>query len=144
MTYLSLTLNCVTFKHTGAHPMFIKGNLSQLSKERKFPFQNFRKCMVNTSNGLNILKEFKITPTENRLRILSHIFVFTEVAFSPEDIMAVVVSTGFVISKTNLNNILRLFVARGLILTTEAERTLMRGRPRILYIVSPKVLSLAS
>jgi Fe2+ or Zn2+ uptake regulation protein len=99
--------------------------------------------MGNTINEHKVLEEFKIKPTEKRSRILSCIFsLTTESSFSSDDIMEAVPGPQFRITRTSLNNILRLFCVRGIIQLVDPKKTFMRGRPQARYIISPKGLSL--
>jgi hypothetical protein len=99
--------------------------------------------MLNTINESNVLKEFKITPTENRAIVLVHIFFFTSAeSFSAGEVIGSVFEAQLSITKASITNILRLFCVRGLILTMPSKKTLMRGRPQARYGVSPKTLSL--
>jgi Fe2+ or Zn2+ uptake regulation protein len=84
-----------------------------------------------------ILERFKIAPTQHRIEVLTLILSKTKGQFSAEDIVSESTHLKTLLSKSVVNKILRLFCVRGIIQMVDLRKTLQRGRPELLFIISP-------
>ena len=86
-----------------------------------------------------LLKRFKIRPTVCRAQLLSVVLEKNDGRFSNDDIALEIKNRQILMSKTAVANTLRLFCVRGIIQAIDPKRTAHRGRPELLYIISPKL-----
>lgn len=97
--------------------------------------------MVNDLKEQKILEVFKIPFTRNRSVVLSLILPKGEKAFSLGEIVEEMGKCRVApMPKTSIANILRLFTVRGLLKNVDPEKTLARGRPLVLFVLSPQAL----
>jgi predicted ArsR family transcriptional regulator len=78
----------------------------------------------------------KISPTYSRTQVLKILLNRTQ-EFSIDDICEERVNYNLTLSKTAVSNIMRLFHVRGLLVQSGERRGPARGRPELLFKISP-------
>jgi hypothetical protein len=84
-----------------------------------------------------IWRTLKISPTYARTEILKISLSMTQ-EFSIEDINNEKEKYNLSLSRTAISNIMRLFHVRGLLIQSGERKSPMRGRPELLFKISPK------
>ena len=138
-------VDCASFHKTDSQepiPLAVAGNYLARKKGGGVPcFLKTLQCMVNDLKEQKILEVFKIPFTRNRSVVLSLILPKGEKAFSMGEIVEEMGKCRYAtMPKTSIANILRLFTVRGLLKNVDPEKTLARGRPQVLFVLSPQAL----
>jgi len=76
---------------------------------------------------------------QTKSQVLSVVLEKNDDRFTNEDIILEIKNRQMRISTNAVGNTLRLFCVRGIIQSINPKRTAHRGRPELLYIVSPKL-----
>jgi Fe2+ or Zn2+ uptake regulation protein len=85
---------------------------------------------------LKILENYKITPSEQRVRVLEIVISLSLPQFSAEDVIKANSNHEMFLNKSVVNKILRLYCVRGIINSVEQRKTQQRGRPELLFSIA--------